>query len=108
MFSSDGGSPEPVTAREIQETDPTWSQDGKALAFGHINASQPEQTFIELFDVATRKISQLPGSLGLFGSRGSLDGRYVVALNSDNTKLMLCDVKAGKCRQLSVGPNQTN
>ena len=105
LISNDGGSPEPVTSDEIQETDPTWSQDGKTLAFGHVHSSQPEQTFIEQLDLATHKISQLPGSQGIFGPRWSPDGRYIIAISSDNNKLMLYDVKAGKWRPLNVGPN---
>ena len=105
LISNDGGSPEPVTSEEIQETDPTWSQDGKTLAFGHVNASKAEQTFIELLDLATHKVSQLPGSQGIFGPRWSPDGRYIIAISSDNIKLMLYDVKAGRWHPLDVGAN---
>jgi eukaryotic-like serine/threonine-protein kinase len=105
LISKDGGNPQPLTSEEVQETDPTWSQDGKTLAFGHVNNAQPEQTFIALFDLATHKISQLPGSQGIFGPRWSPDGRYIVAISSDNNKLMLCDVKAGKWRPLNVNQN---
>ena len=105
LLSKDGGSAEPLTSEEIQETDATWSPDGKNLAFGHINFAQPDQTFIEFFDLKTHQTSQLPGSQGIFGPRWSPDGRYIIAVSSDNNKLMLCDVKAGKWRPLNVGLN---
>jgi eukaryotic-like serine/threonine-protein kinase len=105
LISNDGGKPAPLTSEEIQETDPTWSPDGKTLAFGHINFSQREQTFITLFDLATHKTSQLPGSPGIFAPRWSPNGRYIIAVSSDNNKLMLYDLKAGKWRPLDVGLN---
>jgi serine/threonine protein kinase/Tol biopolymer transport system component len=105
LFSNDGGKPVPLTSEEIRETDPTWSPDGKTLAFGHVNFAQRDQTYITLFDLATRQTSQLPGSVGIFAPRWSPDGRYVIAISTDNNKLMLYDVKSGKWRPLDVGLN---
>jgi len=102
LVGRDGGSPMPVTSENIQETDPTWSTDGKTLAFGHVDVS-PDRTFIELFDTKTRQISQLPGSKSLFAPRWSPDGRYIVALSSANDKLMLFEAKAAQWRQLNAG-----
>ena len=103
LISKDGGSPKSLTSttEEIQEGDPTWSPDGKTLAFGHFGlGSNP--TLVELFDVNTRQVSQLRGSQGLFGPRWSPDGRYVVALSHNGNKLMLCDVKGQKWRELAI------
>jgi len=102
LVARDGGSPAPVTSENIQETDPTWSTDGKTLAFGHVDVS-PDRTFIELFDTKTRQISKLPGSTGIFAPRWSPDGRYIAAISSDNNKLMLFEAKASQWRQLDVG-----
>ena len=102
LISKDGGSPEPVTSDEAQETDPTWAPDGKTLAFGHYAPLHSEQTFIELFDLQTRRVSELAGSRGIFGPRWSPDGRYIIALSYDGNKLMLCDVKAEKWRQVDT------
>lgn len=100
LISRDGGNPQAVTADEIQETDPTWSADGKTLAFGHYQLLRAEQTFIELFHLDTRQISELPGSRQVFAPRWSPDGRCIVAISHDNQKLMLYDVKTEKWRQL--------
>jgi serine/threonine protein kinase/Tol biopolymer transport system component len=102
LISKDGGSPEPLTMDEVQETDPTWAPDGKTLALGHYDPLHSERTFIELFDLRTHQISQLPRSQGIFGPRWSPDGRYIIAVSYDNSKLMVCDVKAGKWRQLDT------
>ncbi len=104
VISQDGGSPQAVTADEIQETDPTWSPDGRTLAFGRYDALHADQTFIELFNLETRQISELPGSRGIFGPRWSPDGRYIIAVSHRSDKLMLYDVKNHKWRQ--VGRSQ--
>ncbi len=69
LISRDGGSPYAVTADEILETDTTWSPDGKTLAFGHYEPIRADQTFIVLFNVDTKQISELPGSRGIFAPR---------------------------------------
>ena len=103
LISKDGGSPQPLTSttEELQEADPTWSPDGNMLAFG-LSGFASDQALIELFDVKTHQISQLPGSQGFFGPRWSPDGRYIVALSQDGNKLVLCDVRDHRWRPLDV------
>jgi serine/threonine protein kinase/Tol biopolymer transport system component len=103
LISRDGGSPQALTSEEVQETDPTWSQDGGTLAFGHYSLFHPDQTFIELFDLKTHQASQVPGSQGIFGPRWSPDGRYILAITeAGNDKLMLYDTKTRQWRTLNV------
>jgi serine/threonine protein kinase/Tol biopolymer transport system component len=104
LISKDGGSPQAVTTEEVQETDPAWSPDGKKLAFGHYDPVNAEKTFIQLLNLETHQISQLPGSQGIFGPRWSPDGRYVVAQTYDNQKLMLYDVQNKTWRLLATEP----
>ena len=105
LISKDGGSPQAVTKDEVQETDPTWSPDGRTLAFGHYDPVNAEKTFIQLLNLETHQISQLPGSQGIFGPRWSPDGRYIIAISYDNQKLMLFDVQNKTWRQLVAEPN---
>jgi eukaryotic-like serine/threonine-protein kinase len=105
LISKDGGSPQALTADEIQEGDPSWTPDGRTLAFGHYDPDHAENTFIELFDLKTHKISELPGSRQTFGPRWSPDGRYILASSYDNDKLMLYDVRSEKWRELSANLN---
>ncbi len=106
LISKDGGSPQSLasTTEETQEADPSWSPDGNTLAFGHSGFGS-DPALIELFDVQTHQISQLPGSDGFFGPRWSPDGRYIVALSQDGNKLMLCNVKDHQWRQLDMKLN---
>jgi len=93
LIYKDGGSTTAVTNDEdATESDPTWSPDGKTLAFGHSGSSQ-ENTFVEAWDVQSGKISRLPGLQGGFGPRWSPDGRYIIAISADNSTLWLLDLK---------------
>ena len=103
LISKDGGSPQALTSDDIRETDPTWSPDGATLAFGHVDDAHPERTFIELYNLKTRQISQLPGSQGIFARRWSPDGRYIIAITvATNDMLMLYEVKNQKWPQLDT------
>ena len=106
LISKDGGSPQSLTSttEELQEADPTWSPDGNTLAFGHSGFGS-DVALIELFNLKTHEISQLPGSGGFFGPRWSPDGRYIVALSQDGNKFMLYNVKDHQWRQLDLKLN---
>jgi Tol biopolymer transport system component len=92
LISKDGGTPQAVTANDVSERDPSWSPDGKTLAFGHVDFDHVEQTFIAVFDVKTHQISEFPGSRKLFAPRWSPDGRYLLAETVPEDKLRLYDV----------------
>jgi serine/threonine protein kinase/Tol biopolymer transport system component len=103
LISKDGGSPQAIAPEEVQETDPSWSPDGNTLVFGRQNLlPQPDQTFIEVFDLKTRRRSQLPGSQTIFAPRWSPDGRYIVGITYDGNNLMLYDVKNQKWQKLDL------
>jgi eukaryotic-like serine/threonine-protein kinase len=102
LISRDGGSPQPATADEQPETDPTWSADGTKLAFGINSVAGPDQTFIQVLDLKTRQVSRLSGSQGIFGPRWSPNGRSIVALSYDNTKLLLFNMQTQQWRQLTA------
>ena len=96
LLSKDGGTPTALTADgDATEADPTWSADGKSLAFGH-SGDSAEHTFIEVFDVQSRNISRLPGSQAMFAPRWSPDGHYIAGLSADGSKLLLLDLRTNQ------------
>jgi Tol biopolymer transport system component len=84
-----------------RQSDPNWSPDGSKIIFG-AGSGNPSST-IRILDLATRQVSTLPGSQGLYSPRWSPDGRYVPALNADSTKLMLFDFQTQKWIETARG-----
>ena len=101
-----GGTPRRATTRDLPEVDPCWSADGRHLLFGSLREAGPSTSpnaVIQVLDVPTGKVSELPGSQGLFAPRCSPDGRHVAALSLDSRRLLLFDVGLGKWTELYKG-----
>jgi Tol biopolymer transport system component len=84
-----GGKPEPITASDREQLSPTWSQDGRLLAF-----TEEGKDRIQILDLASREVSELEGSEGLRRPLWSPNGQYLLA-HLDND-LMLYDLAAGR------------
>jgi dipeptidyl aminopeptidase/acylaminoacyl peptidase len=87
MIGADGGSPQRIVDKDSDAAD--WSPDGKLLAFAdRTDGSHPQ---LDLLDIATRKISVIPGSEGLFGV-GWVGANSLVAAREDYKGLVVFDV----------------
>ena len=93
LVGKDGGTAQAITGDEIPERDPTWSPDGKQLAFGIFPG---DTSMIKIYEPETHKLSQLAGSDNIFAPRWSPNGRYIAAIALGNNKLILYDVKHQK------------
>jgi len=66
-------------------SDPSWSPAGDRLAFGGVDithADDPSRFVIHVLDLASARVTVLPGSTGLFSPRWSPDGRYMAAIDA--------------------------
>jgi Tol biopolymer transport system component/DNA-binding winged helix-turn-helix (wHTH) protein len=105
LLSSSGGSAEllmPERANEA-EADPTWTPDGKSIVFAGSRETNKVQRAIYRLDLSTGKVSAIPDSDDLFSPRVSPDGRYLSALNSGATKLLLFDTYINRWSTLAQG-----
>lgn len=109
VIRADGGAPlllasaqVPVKPTEyMSATDPTWSPDGKSLAYVFQSGSE---NGLKILDLATEKSTAVPGSEGMWSSRWSPDGKYMVALLSfPPRKLMLFNFASKTWDQLAAG-----
>jgi len=103
LVSAEGGSAQQVIPGERNEVDPNWSSDGNSLVFGRapwMESGTSGTMTIQLLDLRTHQISELPGSEGLFAPRWSQNGRYICALNADSSKLLLFDFTTQKWTEL--------
>jgi DNA-binding winged helix-turn-helix (wHTH) protein/Tol biopolymer transport system component len=82
-----------------QESDPSWSPDGRKIAFSSRGADSKGE--IRILDLDSRQVTTLPGSQGLGSSNWSPDGRYIAALASSHPNLTVFDTKTQRWSVLS-------
>jgi len=100
--SPEGGSPRLLLPDDhSQQLDPNWSPDGTKIIFS--GQSNDPSSAIRILDVASRQLSSLPGSNGLYSPRWSPDGRYVSAFSGDSKVLLLFDFQTQQWTELSRG-----
>jgi WD40 repeat protein len=94
---ADGGAPEALTSGEHDENNPMWSPDGNSLVLAYGNL--PDSS-IQVLNLRTHTVTELPGSKGIYSPRWSPDGRYVAALSSGDSKVVLFDFKTQEWEKL--------
>jgi serine/threonine protein kinase/Tol biopolymer transport system component len=105
VMAAEGGTPQELTAGNHNQGDPTWMPKGDSIVFAGMPwleygaSSGPN---IHIVDLKTSQVSDVPGSENLFSPRSSPGGRYVAALSSDSTKLMLYDFETKKWSPLAT------
>jgi eukaryotic-like serine/threonine-protein kinase len=96
-----GGTPKPLMPDfSGPQADPSLSPDGSSLAFsGWAGVGDA----VHILNMKTRQVTTLPDSEGMFSPRWSPGGRYLLAMPSDSSGLMLYDFKARKWSALYKG-----
>jgi len=101
-----GGDARALLPRDTQnEQDPTWSPDGKQIAFaGDANdANAMSGPAIRILTLESGQVAPVPGSEKMFSPRWSPDGHSLAAMTSDSSHLMLFDFATGKWTQIGSG-----
>jgi Tol biopolymer transport system component len=102
VSSAGGGGPQRLLPEESgQDYDPTWSPDGRKILFG-AGDFRDRQTHVSILDLATHRVSVVPGSVGRWSPRWSPDGRYLAALSWERPELKVFDFKTEKWSTLAV------
>jgi serine/threonine protein kinase/Tol biopolymer transport system component len=105
LVSANGGEPQPLLPEESRnEDDPNWSKDGKSLILSRTAlVGNPSDFDIAIVDLASREVTPLPGSVGLFAPRFSPDGSYISSFSADGRKIMLFDLHNKQWSELIQG-----
>jgi len=82
-ISADGGAPVLLMAGPLDS--PTWSPDGRFIAYVQNNAKDNAE--LRIFDLQTQESTTIPGFQGLWSPRWSPDGNHLVALRAPFSKL---------------------
>jgi serine/threonine protein kinase/WD40 repeat protein len=99
MLPADGGAPEQLTTGENStDFDPTWSPDGMSLA---LSGEPVAGNVINILNMTTHQVSELPHSTGLYSPRWSPDARYIAALSIDSARLLLFNVQSQTWTELA-------
>ncbi len=79
-----GGHPARLTTGTADEGIPTWSADGRLVAYGELRyRKDPSEMAIHMFDTRTKAGSLLPDSAGIWSPRWSPDGSSIAAVSAD-------------------------
>jgi Tol biopolymer transport system component len=101
-ISLEGGTPQLILPDDhTQQLDPNWSPDGAKIVFA--GESNDPTSAIHIVDLASKKISDVPGSQGLYSPRWSHDGRYLSAFSADSKTVLLFDFATQKWTSLATG-----
>jgi len=100
LVSAQGGPATEMYPENDFQADPTWSPDGQQIVYGRpAPAWVPNSASvidIRIFDLASKKVTVVPGSQDLFSPGWSPDGQHIVGVSADATKIFLFNVKTQK------------
>jgi len=97
--SADGGAPEKLTPDGHDDVQPSWFPDGTKIAFNYF-PYPGEPLRIRVLDLATRQVSTMPGADGYFFPLWSPDGKYLVAVAENPSRMVLYSAETAKWKDL--------
>jgi hypothetical protein len=99
-ISADGGVPQTVTETGSNQITPTWLPGGGSIAFNYYPFPDHAPTSIQIVDLATHKVSAMPGTEGYYLPSWSPDGKYMVAIAVHPSRMMLYTAETKTWREL--------
>jgi eukaryotic-like serine/threonine-protein kinase len=110
IVPTEGGSPKRLLPEDSgQETDPSWSPDGSKIIFStNSEETRTPGSYLRILDLASRRITTLPGSDGKFSFQYSPDGQSIKADSLDITTIYIFDIKTQHWSTLYKGVHAYN
>ena len=107
ILSSEGGKkPKPLLPEEDGPyTDANWSPDGQKIVFSTLGGKIDRRVELRILDVASRKVTVVPGSERMWSPRWSPDGRYIAGMMfRSSADLRVFDFQTKQWSVLQKGP----
>ena len=104
--NAEGGVPRLLLADRRNLADPDWSPDGRRLVFGRqadMMGKEDGPRYLEYLDLGSGAVRKIEGSEDFFSPRWSPDGRWILALSLDQTRLVLYSVEQQSWKTLFRG-----
>jgi Tol biopolymer transport system component len=90
VIPAEGGKPKELLPSADNQGVPTWSPNGKQIIFGEpLARKQPSAMCLHIIDLPTRTAREIPGTHGLWSPRWSPDGKYILAVATDNKSIRI-------------------
>ena len=100
LLSADGGAPQPLVPSGDNQVAPTWTPDGKSVAFNLYPLPNVAPSAIQLVDLASHNVSEMPDTVGFYFPSWSPDGKYMVAMALHPSRMMLYSAEKKTWREL--------
>lgn len=102
VVAARGGIPQRLPGNPEPQGDANWSADGNQIVFStttpfHRNGN------LRILDLATRQMTTVTGSDGLYSPRWSPDGKLIAAMPIDSTGLKIFELRTQKWSWLRAG-----
>jgi len=95
-----------ITSGSLDSGDAVWSPDGQSLIWaGSWDEVIPDKVPLHRIDLRSGRVTEIPGSIGLFSPRWSPDGRSLEATPQDGSKILLYDFARGNWQMLAGNLN---
>ncbi len=101
LVGRDGGSPREASTGDDNQGAPTWSPDGKTIAYGRVYCEADNSCGIFLLDLETGRTQLVPDSGKFRTARWSPDGKYIAAIERDTRAVQLFDLNERRWHQLA-------
>jgi DNA-binding winged helix-turn-helix (wHTH) protein/Tol biopolymer transport system component len=95
IVPAEGGGPRRLLPEgDGPNSDPGWSPDGKKIVVEVSLPNTNDESGLRILEVASGKISEIPGSIGMSSPRWSPDGRKIAALTEQTNALRFFDTES--------------